>query len=76
MNAFEELKTWCEKHLDPDDYRIVPESETFFTNIYLDIENDDLKCFSFDSYGQYVGMGTCDIEDMWKHIKDLENGAE
>lgn len=31
MTAYEELKAWCEKHLEPEDYKDVPETGGFST---------------------------------------------
>ena len=76
MTAYEELKAWCEKHLAPEDYRVIPESRSYYTTIYLDVENDDLKCIIFTTEGRYVNMSTCTNEDMCDHIEDYEHTEE
>lgn len=74
MTAYEEMKAWCEKHLDPDEYRIVPESDSFCASIYFDIWcNDDIPCLVFNRIGEYTNACTVTNEEMCEHIRDLEN---
>lgn len=71
MNAFEELKAWCEKYLPEGDYKIVPESTSFAQSIYF-IENSvGFVCFNGD--GSYCGCGGCDEDGMEEHLFDLAN---
>lgn len=73
LTAYEELKAWCEKHLKPDDYKIVPESRSFCTTIYFAEFSDTglgMVCFSPD--GSVVGLGAIDEDDMIVHIEDYE----
>lgn len=70
MTAFEELKTWCEKHLTPDDYKIVPESRSYATTIYFTDTGVGFICFDRD--GDRCGLGALDESDMFEHIEEYE----
>jgi hypothetical protein len=73
MNAFEELKAWCEKHLKADEYKIVPESKSYRATIYFEPDmNDNLPCFIFDDKGKYLVSDSCTNEEMCEHIQDYE----
>lgn len=50
MTAYEELKAWCEKHLNADDYKAVPESENYYAVIYFEplVNDNNIPCFVFD----------------------------
>lgn len=77
MTAYEELKAWCEKHLNTDYYKIVPESRSFCTTIYFAEFADTglgMVCFSPD--GSVVGLGAIDEDDMMEHIEDYERTEE
>lgn len=70
MTAFEELKAWCEKHMAPNDYTIVPESQNFGRIIYFEpLGNDNLvPCVVFEDNGDVQNFGiSCHKED---HIAD------
>lgn len=74
MTAFEEMKAWCEKHMAPNEYKVVPESRSYFTTVYL---TDNGICYlSFDHDGMYCGMGSVDEDDMYKHINEVEREKE
>lgn len=73
MTAFEELKAWCEKHLDTESYKVVPQSPSYLTTIYF-VEND-INYICFDEDGAVHGMGTLDDDDMLDHIRDYEENA-
>lgn len=73
MNAFDELAEWCAKHLDADDYKVVPESPSYCATIYL-IDND-INYVGFDRDGAVCGMGTLDEDEMLDHIRDYEENA-
>lgn len=73
MTAYEELKAWCEKHLSPELYKIVPESNFFCTTIYFAEYTDTgvgMVCFS--PSGSVAGLGALDEDDMLEHIEDYE----
>lgn len=77
MTAYEELKAWCEKHLDTNDYKIVPESRSFCTTIYFAEYADTglgMVCFAPD--GSVAGLGAIDEDDMMEHIEDYERTEE
>ncbi len=77
MTAYEELKAWCEKHLDADDYKVVPESRSFCTTIYFAEYSDTglgMVCFAPD--GSVAGLGAIDEDDMMEHIEDYERTEE
>lgn len=72
--AFEELKTWCEKHLETDDYKVVPESRSYSATIYL--TDCGVGFISFNRDGDVCGIGTVDEDDMIEHINELEQEEE
>ena len=77
LTAYEELKAWCEKHLDADDYKIVPKSRSFCTTIYFAEYADTglgMVCFAPD--GSVVSVGAVDEDDMMEHIEDYERTEE
>lgn len=76
MTAYEELKAWCEKHLDTDYYKIVPESRSFCTTIYIKncVEGLCMVCFMPD--GSVAGFDAIDEDDMIEHIEDYERTEE
>lgn len=72
--AYEELKAWCEKHLDADEYRVVPESRSFCASIYLDIwGNDNIPCIVFNRVGECTNACTVTNDEMCEHIHDYED---
>lgn len=79
MTAYEELKAWCEKHLSPNDYRIVPESKHYFASIYLAenvTDENDRGIVIFNSEGTVTGIGAVDYDDMCEHIDEYERESE
>ena len=70
MNAFEELKVWCAKHLGADDYKIVPESRSYYATIYFTDCGVGFICFDRD--GDACGMGAFDDVDMFNHINEVK----
>lgn len=70
MNAFEELKAWCEKYLKADEYKVVPESKSYSATIYFTDCGVGFVCFDRD--GDACGMGSMDEDDMFEHIEDYE----
>lgn len=78
MTAFEELKAWCAKHLDADDYRVVPESRSYPATIYFTDYGVGFICF--DRNGDRYDLGALDEEDMFEHINEVvceeENASE
>lgn len=70
MNAFEELKVWCAKHLSADDYKVVPESSSFSATIYFTDIGVGFICFDRD--GDVSGTGSLDDDDMFEHINEVE----
>lgn len=78
MTAYEELKAWCEKHLTSEDYKIIPESERYFTTIYFDplANNDSIPCLMFDTDGSFQHLSVCSKPEMIEHIEDCEEEDE
>lgn len=76
MTAYEELKAWCEKHLNTDCYKVVPESRSFCTTIYVKncVEGLCMVCFMPD--GSVAGFDAIDEDDMMEHIEDYERTEE
>jgi hypothetical protein len=74
MNAYEELKAWCEKYLAPEEYKIVPESTSFAQSIYFTENGVGFVCFNGD--GSVCGCGECGEEGMEDHLFDLANDEE
>jgi hypothetical protein len=74
MTAYEELKTWCEKHLSPIDYKVVPESRSYSTTIYFIDCGIGFICFDRD--GDACGMGALDEDNMYEHINEVEREEE
>lgn len=76
-SAYEELKAWCEKHLDADSYKIIPESKSYCTTIYFNPDmNDNIPCFIFSAEGNYINSDSCTNEEMCEHIEDLEDAPK
>ena len=78
LTAYEELKAWCAKHLDADDYKIVPESRSYSTTIYFgELDCTDIVgmvCFS--PKGSVVNAGAIGADEMIEHIEDYERIEE
>jgi hypothetical protein len=74
MTAFEELKAWCEKHLDADDYKVVPESENYYATIYFEplINDNNIPCFVFNDEGTFQHSDVCTNDEIVEHIQDYE----
>lgn len=71
--AYEELKAWCEKHLAPDLYKIVPESSSFCATIYFaEYPDTGVGMICFSPSGSVAGLGTLDEDDMMVHIDEVE----
>jgi hypothetical protein len=70
MTAYEELKAWCEKHLPPMEYHIVPESNCYNATIYFG--DGAYSYFTFDSTGGYLATGDANDDDLIDHIHDYE----
>ena len=78
MTAFEELKAWCEKHLAPEDYKIVPESRSYCTTIYFAEFDytDEVAMICFAPDGSVANAGAMGADDMIEHIEDYEQIEE
>ena len=74
MTAFEELKTWCEKHHGTLDYKVVPESRSYSATIYFTDCGVGFICFNRD--GDACGMGSIDEDDMFEHINEVAHEEE
>lgn len=73
MSAYEELKAWCEKHLAPDLYKVVPESPSFCATIYFaEYTDTGVGMICFSPSGSVAGLGALDEDDMIEHIEDYE----
>jgi len=73
MTAYEELKAWCEKHLNTDCYKVVPESRSYLATIYFaEFADTGLGMVCFAPDGSVAGLGAIDEDDMMEHIEDYE----
>lgn len=75
-SAYEELKAWCEKHLEPKDYKDVPATENFYHCIYMNVEDDSIDFVSFFGNGSVVGLGSVSQASMNIHIEEYKEEAE
>ena len=77
-SAYSELKKWCEKHLKPEQFTIIPETESFLTTIYFNARNDlgvaDYICFN--RAGEYCGTGAVSRASKIEHFDEYENANE
>lgn len=74
MNAYEELKAWCEKHLQADEYRIVEQTNSYFATIYL-IDNQVSEASGmiyFFGSGGVAGISNYTEDEMIEHINEAE----
>lgn len=76
MTAYEELKAWCEKHLEPDEWKDVPATETFFHCIYMSVEDDSVGFVGFFGNGSVVALGSAPEHIVNAHIEDYKEQAE
>ena len=78
MTEYEELKAWCEKHLAPEDYKIVPESHSYCTTIYFAefSYTDEVAMICFTPNGSVANAGAMSADDMIEHIEDYERTEE
>lgn len=72
MNAFEELKAWCEKHLPVGEYQVVEESRSYAQTVYFDMFNNEHPFMCFGASGAFISAGVLTDEDRLEHIRDLE----
>lgn len=72
LTAYEELKAWCEKHLEPEEFKDVPYTEDFFHCIYLQVEDDSVGFVGFFGNGSVAALGSVPQEDMETHIAEYE----
>ena len=72
MTAYEELKAWCEKHLEPEDYKDVHSTEDFFHCIYLKVEDDSIGFVGFFGNGSVAALGSVSQANMETHIEEYE----
>lgn len=74
MTAYEELKAWCEKHLEKEDYRIVEKTSSYFNTIYL-IDKQGYEASGmiyFFGNGEVAGISNYTEDEMIEHINDVE----
>lgn len=78
LTAYEELKVWCEKHLAPEDYKIVPESRSYCATIYFAEFDytDEVGMICFAPNGSVVNAGAMSADEMIEHIEDYERIEE
>ena len=65
--AYEELKAWCEKHLTPRDYKILPETKSYGLSIVLEDEYE----IGFYSDGRFLNIWGVD-DDTLEHAQECE----
>ena len=71
--AFKTLKDYCKHNLEPDEYKIVPETSSYLATIYF-ITDGVVTYHCFDSEGNFSGAGSLDFsEDMNEHIEQAES---
>ena len=69
MTAFEALAEWCEKYLEPNEYKVVPETNSYCATIYFDnYGTHPYLCFC--SSGVYSGAGEVDDDEMVDHLEE------
>ena len=69
MTAYEELKAWCEKHLEPEEYKVVPETDSYCATIYFD-NHGTQSYLCFFSSGGYSGAGEVYDDEMEEHLEE------
>lgn len=69
MTAFEALAEWCEKYLEPDEYTIVSETDSYCPTIYFD-NNGTQSYLCFSGVGSYIGAGEVDDDEMEAHLEE------
>lgn len=67
LTAYEELKAWCEKHLEPREYIILPETKSYGLSIVLEDEYE----IGFYSDGRFLNIWGVD-DDTIEHAKECE----
>lgn len=72
--AYEELKAWCEKYLEPEQFTVIPETESFLATIYFNTRKDmgvaDYICFH--SNGEFHGAGASAYTSKIEHCDEYE----
>lgn len=76
LTAYEELKAWCEKHLEPEEWKDVPATETFFHCIYMSVEDDSVGFVGFFGSGSVVALGSVPMATVNAHIEDYKEQVE
>lgn len=73
--AYEELKTWCKKHLKADEYRIVEKTSSYLTTIYfIDKQCDEASgMIYFFGNGEVAGISNYTEDEMIEHINEVES---
>lgn len=66
-SAYEELKAWCEKHLEPREYKILPETKSYGLSIVLEDEYE----IGFYSDGRFLNIWGVD-NDTLEHAQECE----
>ena len=72
MTAYEELKAWCEKHLEPENHYVVEESPSYNQTIYINADNDEALYVAFGKEGAVISTGTVTMDEIVEHIRDVE----
>ena len=74
MSAYEELKAWCEKHLETDEYRIVEKTSLYFATIYLIDQqvSETSGMIYFFGNGEVAGISNYTEDEMIEHINEVE----
>ena len=73
QTAFETLSEYCEYNLDPDEYKIVPETSSYLATIYF-ITDGIVTYHCFDKEGNFYGSGFLEAdEEMDEHIEQAES---
>lgn len=76
MTAYEELKQWCEKHLDNEDFTALPETSSFLPTIYFKCDGE-ITYICFQSNEAYNGAGAeLTDADFHTHVWEYEHEAQ
>lgn len=68
--AYEELKAWCEKHLEKSDYTITPANDNYLQAIYFSslFVGDDVGAICFEDDGSVSSTDTIPYNSFQAHL--------
>lgn len=76
--TYEELKAWCEKHLETEEYRIVEKTDSYLATIYfINKQCDEASgMIYFFGNGEVAGISNYTEDEMIEHVEDYEQIEE